>query len=441
MQDKKFNMTIVFYTSISRLFRTTTIGHLYELSQLYDVIVVSEKLDSYLLNLINDKKLFPRVKKVISINTVENLKVKLLFDNLKWRNLANSIINEFNPDIVVVDDDIYPFEMYLLRFAKKSGAIRLAIQSSLKAKARDVMEYSLLIRAYSKNFKFIPLPARLLIIKITRIFYHFFIYWVLPVSIGEAPFFGDTSFINSNYTVGKRSLDFYAVFSDKYLNILKSEGVDGDKLIYINHPLETKTKYFFDRYFFKKSSRENKIITLFLPPANVGIRRADKSVIHEDIFYDNLRETMDIIINTLMDWSVQVKIHPNISDKYFLEIKNIFSNISKDIIVLNPKSSTEECIVNSDIIIAPAPASTVLYIASIRRENKIIISTDFENEINGDLFKDYIGINYIDKKDKLKNVLEDIYNNQYKNISLKVDDSGFSNIVDLVKFLLIKKYS
>jgi len=58
---------ILFYTSHSFLFRSTVIGHLYEISQKYPVILLSEKLDEETEKVIRNKKLFPKLEKIVPV--------------------------------------------------------------------------------------------------------------------------------------------------------------------------------------------------------------------------------------------------------------------------------------------------------------------------------------------------------------------------------------
>ena len=45
LKMKKSNLKVLFYTNTLRAFRSNLIGYLYEICQLYPVILLSEKLD------------------------------------------------------------------------------------------------------------------------------------------------------------------------------------------------------------------------------------------------------------------------------------------------------------------------------------------------------------------------------------------------------------
>ena len=66
MENRKVKK-VIFYTSIPRLFRTTLIGHLYEIAQVYPVILLSEKLDSETERALKNKDLFPKLEKIIPV--------------------------------------------------------------------------------------------------------------------------------------------------------------------------------------------------------------------------------------------------------------------------------------------------------------------------------------------------------------------------------------
>ena len=62
---------IVFYTSVPRLFRTSLIGSLWEISQDYDVVLLSEELDDKTQQVLQDQSAFPRLKKNIALAMVD----------------------------------------------------------------------------------------------------------------------------------------------------------------------------------------------------------------------------------------------------------------------------------------------------------------------------------------------------------------------------------
>ena len=51
---------VVFYSGTPRGFRSFLIGDLYEISQTYPVILLSEKLDSQIEGILKNKTLFPK---------------------------------------------------------------------------------------------------------------------------------------------------------------------------------------------------------------------------------------------------------------------------------------------------------------------------------------------------------------------------------------------
>src|SRR4030042_4854755 len=102
----KNNQRVIFCTGIARAFRTTAIVNLYELSQIYPVILLSEKLDSETEKIVNNKKLFPKIEEIVSTENVSELqKINLFFRNRQAHKLAKHIILKYKPAIVILPSD------------------------------------------------------------------------------------------------------------------------------------------------------------------------------------------------------------------------------------------------------------------------------------------------------------------------------------------------
>jgi len=65
MKNKDTCKKIIFYTSTPRNFRTTLIGYLYEICQVYPVILLCEELDFETEEILRNKELFPKLEKII----------------------------------------------------------------------------------------------------------------------------------------------------------------------------------------------------------------------------------------------------------------------------------------------------------------------------------------------------------------------------------------
>ena len=58
---------VLFYTFTPRAFRSTLIGHLYEICQAYPTILLAEELDDETARILRDKKLFPYLERIIPV--------------------------------------------------------------------------------------------------------------------------------------------------------------------------------------------------------------------------------------------------------------------------------------------------------------------------------------------------------------------------------------
>ena len=100
---------VLFYTSIPRSFQTTLIGNLYEICQIYPVILLSEELDLEIKKILQNKELFPKLEGIVLVEQWTGRKMNPFFKNYYFYNLAKRIIRKYKPDIVITGNDVYPF--------------------------------------------------------------------------------------------------------------------------------------------------------------------------------------------------------------------------------------------------------------------------------------------------------------------------------------------
>lgn len=445
LEKNKKIKKVLFYTHTPRAFRSTLIGHLYEISQVYPTILLSEKLDSETEEALRNKELFPKLEKIIPVSQFTGPKMNLLAKNRYLCELAENITQNYKPDIVISASDTHSFfELYLMRFAKRIKAINIAIQPTMTAGKKSTLRVDL-NNAYLRFPSFLPLWFRLYLVKIRKYFGHFIYYWILPLMVGEKPFFGKSSHILRKGNSGMRDSDYQIVFSKRDCDIYLKDGVPAEKLYILSHPLFRKTREFFEMAYlnrFKKIKKTEKIATLMLPEEEPGFRRKDYSLILKKERERNWIETVKLISQTLLGWEIYVKPHPDI--KNFSKIKKDLESLFANIEVLNPQESADKYIEIAEVIIGlPLSASTTLFTASLQSPGKPIISLDFHQELLGDVYKDFEGIEYIDTKEKFINILETIRDNEYQKRYQKHPEElrprEFPNTVEILKYLLQKK--
>jgi hypothetical protein len=431
---------IIFHTHIARAFRTTLIGHLYELCQVYPTILLSEKLDPETEEVLKNKELFPKLEKIIPIE--QFTKRNLLLKNRYIFQLAKKVIEEYKPNIVITATDMYPFEMYLMRFAKKINALNIAIQPFNIVESKITEKWVDLINSYLRFPSFLPFKLRMFLVKCRKYFGHFLYYWILPLTVEEKPFFGKSSYILRKGNSGMRDADYQIVFSKRDYDIYLKDGVPAEKLYILDHPLARRTRKFFERVYFnkaKKYKKDKKIVILMLPEAEIGFKRKDLSLISKEEREKNWIEIIRLVSKIFSEWKVYIKPHPDI--KNVNKIKENFESLSENIEVVNPQEPADKYIEIGDVIIGlPLSASTALFTASLQCPEKPIISLDFLQEILGDCYKNFEGIEYIDSEKKFINILELIGDNKYKKKQgeLKEEElreKEFSDTIELIEYL------
>lgn len=238
-KDKKC-LKIIFQVTNFNIFQSTSIGYLFEISQNHEVVLMTEKLNSNIEKIIKDKKLFPGIKKIIFFNSP--FRKNILLKNFNLYNKTKKIIKNYKPDIVIAPSDIWPAEMYLMRLAKRIGAITVAIQGGFKiAEQKKLYLWSCLKNSYSKSYRILPSFIRIFFVKIKKYLGYYLYHWILPLLNIEKPFIGRPSFIFWDESSGLRDADYSIVFSKRDYDLSLLDGVSRDKLLVINHPLDCKT--------------------------------------------------------------------------------------------------------------------------------------------------------------------------------------------------------
>lgn len=436
---------ILFYTQTPRAFHTTLIGHLYEISQVYPVMLLSEKLDSVTEKALKNKELFPKLEKIIPVEQFTGKPRNLFSKNIYFYKLAKNVIEQYKPDTVITGD-IYPFELYLSRFAKRINALKVSIQVSNVTDGAITRKWADLTNAYLRFPSSLPLGFRLFLVKCRKYFGHFLYYWILPLIVGEKPFFGKSSYILRKGNSGMRDADYQVVFSKRDYNVYLKDGVPSEKLYILPHPLDRGPREFFNRIYFDKFGKQKKArkaITLMLPAEiEFGFKRSDHSLISRKDREKDWIEIIKLITQIFLEWKIYIKPHPDTEN--LNKIKESLESISDNIEVVNPQEPADKYIEIVDIIIElPLSVSTTLFTASLQCPEKPILSLDFHQELLGDYYKNFEGIEYVDNKEKFINILESIRDNRYRKI-IPVQQScqeerEFSDAVEIIEFLFNKK--
>jgi hypothetical protein len=437
---------VLFYTHSPRAFRTTLIGYLYEICRVYPVILLSEKLDFETEKALSDKKLFPKLERIVPVNQPSEKKKRLFNENRYFFNMAKKAIKDFQPDIIISGSDMHSmFEMYLMRFAKKIKAMNIAISPyNHNTDDSEVAEKWVdLINSYLRFPAFLPLFLRLFLVRFRKYFGHFLYYWILPLSVGEKPFFGKSSYILRRGNSGTRDADYQIVFSKKDRDIFLKDGVPAEKLYILDHPLtRNDARKLFGKIYFNKlkiDKNNEKIIVLILSTnVELGFKRNDFSLIPPEVREGKWIEIIRLIIEIFPEWKIYIKPHPD--TKNIEKQKEDMESISENIKFLDFKELADKYVAIADVIIGlPLSASTVLFTASLQCPEKPIISLDFFLELFGDYYKNFGGIEYIDNKDDFVKILKLIRRGKYKKSKMNQEKGGFKDAVELLEYLLKKR--
>jgi hypothetical protein len=441
---KKEIKKVLFYTHTPRFFRTTLVGHLFEISQIWPVVLLSEELDDELNKIIQDKTLFPKLQEIIPVRQFTGQKESIFKKNKYLCNLAKELVVKFSADIVISASDMHSlFELYLMRFSKRADALNIVFQAGNVVDSSSLRKSVDLINANLRFPDVLPIFFRLFLAKCRKYFGHFLYYYILPLLVFQKPFFGKASYILRTGNAGMRDADYSVVFSERDKNIFIKDGVPENKVYVLKHPLERKTREFFKKTLLKEEAGEDKkIVTLLLPSEEIGFRNRDFSLISKEERLAERRKIIKLVAQKLDGWQIFIKPHPNV--KNFPEIKKIFEGVSGLIRVIDPSDSVDKYVRNSQVVVGlPKANTTVLFSASLVFPEKVIMALDFDKELLGDFYKDFQGIEYIDNENKFISLLEKIFSGEYKKFYEKnkknLADKEFENVIELIDNLNNKK--
>lgn len=441
---------VLFYTDIPRTFRTSQIYHLYEISQTYPVILLSEELDPATESILNNKKIFPKLEKIIPAYQFTGQKANFLVKNRRLYKLAKDVVEKYRPD-VFVGGDMWLLQLYISRLARriKSSFIHIAFQGGFSMGMREARLFSNLMNIYLRTPSFLPLPLRSFLVKGKKCLGHYFYYWILPLIVGQLPFRGKSSFIRFQGGCGLRACDYYVIYSKRDYDICIKDGIPVRKLYILQHPLKRPaTKNFLETNLFSSaldnSRADKKILTIMLPNELISIKKSDRSLISKDELKKNRLEIINLIVKNLKRWEIIIKPHPlmMLIPGLFQKTIQDFQVFSKQIQVVNPMDSADKYIRMSTVIVGFPPASTTLLTASLQCPEKIILSIDLQHEFFGDCYKNFHGIEYIDNKEELTKTLTLIRDNNYcKHRGNEQESSDFESAAEVLKYVLQKNHN
>ncbi len=397
---------VIFYPGPIHLFWTTGIYYVDELSKYFEVTLVLEKAtkeDEEKINYLTEN----RLKKIYHIKYANKLRRHWIY-----KNTAIKLVKEIKPDFVFADNDMFPFNTYLLYYAKKGGTINICYQTgfimgrrSECREARDILK-----GAKIQNRLNIPFYIAILLGKIMDLLKHHWHYFIAPILIGHSPFFGPSSVYTIKGRCCMRDGDYFIVFSERERRICILDGLPEDKIIIVSHPLAWKSNKGFKNQLLNyhttkidddiMSIEENNIV-IFLSNLEQGIDRKTKRLTKKGEIFEMWKRIIETISKKYTNYTIFIKSHPILQpkDDSFRYIQFISQQLPNTKLVDKDKDAMYY-VSRSKVIISEV--STILYISSLLFDNKMIISLDLCDRYLGDVYKETKNINYISNLKDLK---------------------------------------
>lgn len=433
---------ILFYTDIPRSFRTTYIGYLFELTQRHPVVLLCEQLDTYTEEILRDKTLFPKLHKVIPLYQHTKTDLNLLKKHLYFAKYARNIIKEYTPDIIF-STDYTIFGSYLRRYARKYGITTLAAIGPAFEDAYENADYRALLSGYRRIRISLPLQLKLWYGKIRRVIAHSIYYHLLPIMAGHRPFIGTPSCIYEDDRRFSKGADYYIVFSKTHYERLLNYGLPEKKLLLLAHPLDGPGQVLFEKTYLTKAREAHvglvqKIIVFMWSEPEISFTKKPYHPILKEKMIAHRVSLLKIIVDALPTWRIIIKPHPIIltNPDRIKTLRALMQSISNLIDIGDPAISAEYFIELGDVIIGVPPPSTSIFTATLQCRNKPILFINLYDEILGDSYSEFPGVDYITKTKKLTQTLTSIYNGTYDNrIRYKTTDYRFTSIVEVLNYI------
>lgn len=410
---------ILFYTHSPRAFRSTLIGHLYELCQHFPTVLLSEVLDAETEAVLRRRELFPRLEAIVPVHQFTGGPMPAVARNRYLYQVARDTITRYRPDVVLSASDMHSlFELYLFRFAKRIRARTITFQTAVDADDPNLLAYIVdLENAYARMSAFLPRAARLALVRAQKRLGHLLYHWVFPILVGELPLVGRSSYILRRGNSGMRDADYHVVLSRRDLQSCLRAGVPAGKIRILSHPWGRQTRTFFEVAYQLgseegRSHADGKRVLAILPGGEIGFRRPDFLVISRGERRRRWEEIVRLVLTALPGWMVRVKPHPDSRD--MPELKARFERLSPRVQIVDPASPVEWEIARSTVIVGlPRSSSTALLTAVLQCPEKPVISVDLEQEVLGDVYRGVEGIEYVTSRESLEKLLGRVRDGAY----------------------------
>ncbi len=412
-------MKVLFYTSIPRMFRSTLIGYLHEISQVYPVVLLSEELDKQTQAVLQDTKLFPKLEAIVPVSQYPSVRVNMFAQNRYLAKKAKEVVKRYNPDIVIMANDVYPFELYLQRAAKRRGAQTMCFQGGYRIAGKE--ELKTWDRILGNK------PLRTLKKQIGHMVY----YWVFPLLVGELPFRGKSSFVRLEDDTGFRA-DWSVVFSQRDYDICVQEGIPKEKLLILGHPLCRASKKVFEAAQREHSVQPSRHATVLLPSEEVGVRKKDLSLISSEEIWTTRKSIIGVLSKVLRGWPIWVKPHPATED--LARARKEFEPIASSVRVADASEPAEKYIAQSKIVVGIPTDSTALFTASLQSSETVVISADLHGELLGDSFRNSENVEYVHDLGQLKELLQRVRDGAYEKRTPTLPINSFHNAAEVISY-------
>ncbi|MCX5828116.1 MAG: hypothetical protein NTV58_08965 [Deltaproteobacteria bacterium] len=429
---------VLFYPHTARAFRTTLIGHLYEIAQVYPVVLLSEQLDDKLNELLQRRELFPRLEAIIPVDQFAVGGRNPFHPNVRLAAIAKKVIRDYRPSIVITASDMHSlFDMYLLRYAKKINSLIICVQPTLNLETIQSSRYVDLLNAYTRMPEWLPLVLRMMLVKGRKWIGHFYCHWIMPLCAGELPLNGSSSFVLLRGNSGMRDANFQVVFSARDGENYVKDGVMPSKIVCLRHPLTGPARPFMMNNLISTDIVDpfpgQKKALLFMPAEEIAFKAGSYSVITKEqrqkLYADILRD----IARILEDWQIIIKPHPDLMSPS--TTREWLRSIIPNGYMVDPTAAVDQYVEISDLIIElPRAVSTATFTALLQCPGKPIWALDFDHEYLGDLYRDVEGVEYIDDKEDFLQALISIKQHQYHEWRQKKKISASGKVMKFREF-------
>jgi hypothetical protein len=434
---------VLMYSHSPRAFASALVGHLYELCGSSRVTLLTEPLPPPYSRVIARPGLFPGLQEIVVVPGMGYSVRAMLTNSRIWFRLIERTLDRVSPDIVVGENDNSGlFDMYLMREARRRGIPTISFQAMGQGQFPENQQVIEARHVAKQARRYLPSTLLRIKYRIRRRLGHTLVHHLIPIATAQRPLLGGSSYVLMSGAPGMRDSDLHVTQSRSQFEVCAASGTPREKLAILDHPASRVPR----EAFFPQSvspvpqGPDRKPFALVLIGAvAAGIHRVSGSVILPKTRLETRKRVLELLMTELPGWNICIKAHPMVGTKSSL--KPYLPKEGTGMVILDPKEPAEFFLPRCSLVIDLPPGwSSALATAAAARPRTPVISADLDEDVLGDIYANWPGVEYVGRTKVLRNLLQKICADRYKRTAHSTEAAEgypvFQSTMEAVKSLL-----